>query len=276
MTKTIINFLSVLGLSFLLVLATSANDSSESAAITLIIDDVGNNPDAGLAALELPGNLVYSILPETPYATVLAEIAHEKGKQVMLHLPMESEHHKNLGPNGLLLAMTETDYKATVEHAVQSVPYAVGMNNHMGSLLTQHQQPMQWLMDVLLEKQLFFIDSRTTGKTVAQQTAVEMGVKTFRRDVFLDNSRNEQDILQQFDRLVRLAKVRGHATGIAHPYPETIAVLQQQLPELESRGVKLVFASDMLDQYIPQQQLTVQRSTPWVVSSSPSLKVAKN
>lgn len=276
MYKKIKKLLLITTLSVLLPVTGLVADSDRPAVISLIIDDMGNNPDSGIAALELPGDLAYSILPNTPYATLLAEIAHEKGKQVMLHLPMESEHHVRLGPNGLLLDMPEPDYKAMVYQALQSVPHAVGMNNHMGSLLTQHQQPMQWLMHILLEQKLFFLDSRTTAKTVAQQTAVSMGVKSLRRDVFLDNSRKQEDIHQQFEQLIRLAKRRGYATGIAHPYPETIWVLKQQLPGLEARGVTLVFASDMVDRFVSNDAKITDRSSLWDVSSSPSLKVVKN
>ena len=276
MYKKIKKLLLITTLSVLLPVTGLIADSDRPAVISLIIDDMGNNPDSGIAALELPGDLAYSILPNTPYATLLAEIAHEKGKQVMLHLPMESEHHVRLGPNGLLLDMPEPDYKAMVYQALQSVPHAVGMNNHMGSLLTQHQQPMQWLMHILLEQKLFFLDSRTTAKTVAQQTAVSMGVKSLRRDVFLDNSRKQEDIHQQFEQLIRLAKRRGYATGIAHPYPETIWVLKQQLPGLEARGVTLVFASDMVDRFVSNDAKITDRSSLWDVSSSPSLKVVKN
>ncbi len=276
MLRLINKFLSVVGISLLLSVLAIASEPDRPALISLIIDDIGNSPESGLAALELPGDLVYSFLPNTPYATLLAEMAHEKGKQVMLHIPMEAEHHKELGPNGLLLNMTEPDYKAALDQALQSVPHAVGINNHMGSLLTQHQQPMKWLMDVLLQHQLFFLDSRTTVKTVAQQTAADMGVKTFRRDVFLDNSRNQEDILKQFNRLISLAKHKGFATGIAHPYPETLAVLKEQIPALQAKGIKLVFASEFLEQYTLKDQELTQRSALWPASSSPSHKVAKN
>ncbi|MBT8439939.1 MAG: divergent polysaccharide deacetylase family protein, partial [Gammaproteobacteria bacterium] len=200
------------------------------AEIALIIDDLGNNPDTGLAALQLPGNIAYSFLPNTPHATILAELAHEKGKQVMVHIPMESEHHERLGPNALLADMEEQEYKSVLQAALEAVPYAVGLNNHMGSLLTQKEMPMQWLMDVLGQNNLFFLDSRTTTKTVAQKTAGIMGITTLRRDVFLDNSRDEAAIRIQFAELISKAKRRGYATGIAHPYPETITVLKQMLP----------------------------------------------
>lgn len=244
--------------------------------ISIIIDDLGNNPDIGLAALQLPGNIAYSFLPNTPHATILAEMAHEKGKQVMVHIPMESEHHEKLGPNALMANMQEQEYKSVLQAALEAVPYAVGLNNHMGSLLTQKETPMQWLMDVLAEKNLFFLDSRTTKKTIAQQTAGSMGITTMRRDVFLDNSRDEAAIRLQFVELINKAKRRGYATGIAHPYPETIVVLKEMLPELEKDGIELVFASDIAERYPVINTTEKSGSTAWQESSFHSPRVVKN
>ncbi len=244
--------------------------------IALIIDDLGNNADTGLAALQLPGDIAYSFLPNTPHATILAELAHEKGKQVMVHVPMESEHHEKLGPNALLADMEEQEYKSVLQAALQAVPYAVGMNNHMGSLLTQKEIPMQWLMDVLSQKKLFFLDSRTTTRTVAQQMAETMGVATFRRDVFLDNSRDEAAIRGQFDELISKAKQRGYATGIAHPYPETIMILKKILPDLEKQGIDLVFASTIATPSPVIDRTEKSGSTAWQKSSFHSPRVVKN
>ncbi len=244
--------------------------------IALIIDDLGNNPETGLAALQLPGNIAYSFLPNTPHATILAELANEKGKQVMVHIPMESEHHEKLGPNALLAHMEEQEFKNVLQAALEAVPHAVGLNNHMGSLLTQKETPMQWLMDVLGQRKLFFVDSRTTTKTVAQKTAGKMGIATLRRDVFLDNSRNEEAIRIQFAELISKARQRGYATGIAHPYPETIMLLKEVLPDLEKQGIELVFASDIATRYSTTNQSEVSGSTAWQESSFPSPRVVKN
>lgn len=244
--------------------------------IALIIDDLGNNPDTGLAALQLPGNIAYSFLPNTPHATILAELAHEKGKQVMVHIPMESEHHERLGPNALLTNMEEQEYKSVLQAALEAIPHAVGLNNHMGSLLTQKEIPMQWLMDVLGQKNLFFVDSRTTTKTVAQKTAGIKGVAALRRDVFLDNSRDEAAIRVQFAELISKAKRRGYATGIAHPYPETIMVLKEILPDLEKEGIELVFASNIAARYPTIKKTEISGRTAWQKSSFHSPRVVKN
>ena len=243
--------------------------------ITLINDDLGNNADHGVEAIHLPGNLTYALLPNTPFATVLAELAHEKGRQVILHLPMQSEHHENLGPNGLLETMPEAEYKWNVVSALDSVPHVTGLNNHMGSLLTQKEEPMKWLMSVLQDRNLIFLDSRTTKKTVAQQTAEAMGVQSLRRDVFIDNDREPGAMQQQLDELVNKAKKQGYATGIAHPYPETISFLREQLPLLEEKGVKLVPLSDLVRKSIEMASPN-NRSQPWQPSLSHSPRVVKN
>ena len=257
-----------------LVLLLGRAQASE-ALVSIIIDDLGNNAAHGEQAIQLPGVLTYALLPNTPFATVLAELAHEKGREVILHLPMESEHHDKLGPNGLLEKMPEAEYKWTVLSALGSVPHVTGLNNHMGSLLTQKQQPMEWLMSVLQEQKLLFIDSRTTTKTIAEQTAEKMGVASLRRDVFIDNELDPERLQQQLDELVEKAKKQGYATGIAHPYPETLTFLKQQLPLLETRGVKLVPLSELVKKRL-ELASSKNRSDPCQPSLSHSPRVVKN
>lgn len=207
-----------------------------SAAIAVIIDDMGDRLALGERALNLPGAVTVAILPHTPYSRELADQAHARGKEVMLHLPMESTRDNRLGPGGLTLDMTRTEFDRTVEQDIASVPYVAGINNHMGSLLTQHPGDMSWLMDIVAEHpQMFFLDSRTTNKTVAQQVAIEHMIPNSRRDVFLDDDPDRTAIELQFDRLVHLARETGTAIGIGHPNPETLAVLRERLSALHAR-----------------------------------------
>ncbi|MGD2118418.1 MAG: divergent polysaccharide deacetylase family protein [Chromatiales bacterium] len=241
--------------------------AAQQAVISLIIDDLGNDAQVAEQALQLPGPIAYAILPGTPYDQVIALRARDLGKQVMLHIPMEAEHDKPLGPKALTSNMSEVDFKAVLQDALATVPNVAGLNNHMGSLLTQNADAMRWVMQVLKQQQLFFVDSRTSAHTVAESIANETGVRAMRRDVFLDHSREPKDIARQYRRLLQLAQRQGWATGIAHPYPETIEFLKFALPQLEQNNIRLVFASEMYD---------IQRSTTWAESSSPSHKVAKN
>ena len=236
--------------------------------IVLIIDDLGNQLTSGMRAVLLPGPVTYAFLPHTPYAEVLAELAHAKNKEVMLHLPLESHAGNRLGPGGLTLHMGRQEFQQTLAENIASIPHVRGVNNHMGSLMTRHPGAMKWLMQGLGEKGLYFIDSRTTEKSVAYGIAREKTIAAAGRDVFLDHDRNKAVIRSQFRRLLQVAKKRGQAIGIGHPFPETLEVLEQELPLLRAQGVELVAASELTKIHFGKRL--------WRVSSSPSLKVAKN
>lgn len=250
-------------------LSPLASAADEPPAITIIIDDMGNHKGYGEGALEIPGSVTYAFLPHTQYARALAEKAHANGKEVMLHLPMESHSGNRLGPGGLTLHMTEQRFRQTLAEGIKSIPHVRGVNNHMGSLLTQHPGAMGWVMDELQGREgLFFIDSRTSENTVAGQLAEERRIPNTQRDVFLDNNRDPAAIRAQFRQLIKRAKLTGYAVGIGHPYPETAEVLKALLAETASLGVRLIPASEMI-----QAQ---GRNKAWQEPSSPSLKVAKS
>ncbi len=243
--------------------------AEELPVITIIIDDMGNHEGWGIGALDMPGPVTYAFLPHTQYARSLAEKAHLAGKEVMLHLPMESHSGNRLGPGGLTLHMTEKRFQHTLAEDIASIPHVKGVNNHMGSLLTQHPGAMGWLMQGLgAHGELFFIDSRTSEQTVARQVAEEHRIPNTRRDVFLDNNRDPAAIRAQFRQLIKQAKRSGYAVGIGHPYPETAQALKPLLAETASLGVRLIPASEMIN--------AQGRNKPWQEPSSPSLKVAKN
>jgi len=241
----------------------------EQPVISIIIDDMGHQLKVGNKALELQGAVTYAFLPHTPYAREMAEQAHAVGKEVMLHLPMDARDGQPLGPGGLSLHMTEQRFQDTLASSLASVPHVAGINNHMGSLLTRHPGAMGWLMQGLQQRSdLFFVDSRTTSLTVAQKLAREHQIPSAGRDVFLDNIREPEYIREQFQQLIRRAKIRGKAIGIGHPYPETIATLREELEKLDESGVKLVFTSEII--------ATERRNIPWQASLSPSPKAVKN
>jgi polysaccharide deacetylase 2 family uncharacterized protein YibQ len=213
-----------------------------------------------------------SFLPRTPYAHRLAIGAHGRGKEVMLHLPMESIGHRRLGPGGVTLHMTRGEFLKTVRADLAALPYVRGVNNHMGSLLTRHPGHMGWLMSAMAEfGSLYFVDSRTTAKTVAAQIAGEHHIPHRDRDIFLDNDRKPALIRGQLEKLLKRAGRHGTAVGIGHPYPETLAVLEQVLPRLGPEyGVRLVPVSELFND--PQDR----SPKLWHASLSPSPRDAKS
>lgn len=225
-------------------------------AIGIIIDDLGNLSQRDARAIRLPGAVTLSFLPQTPHARELALLAHRLNKEVMLHLPMESMEHDPLGPGGLTLDMSAIQLAQQVQLDLDSIPYAVGINNHMGSLLTQHPGHMLWLMlELRKHKDLYFVDSYTTKTSIAQQLANENWIPNLRRDVFLDHDRNPDTIRFQFRRLIRKAKQNGTALAIGHPFPETMAILEQELPKLKQQGIALLPVSQLVHQTLEASKL---------------------
>lgn len=197
--------------------------------IAVIIDDVGYNRRGMEETLALPLPVVLAILPETPYAQKTAERAYLQERVTILHAPMENERALKLGPGGLYVSMTEEEFKQALRTDLDNVPHVRGVNNHMGSLLTTHSEHMRWVMDVMAERSLFFIDSLTSPQSVAYSQASAQGIPTVTRDVFLDNVRTPEAIAGQFERLLKRAHQQGSAIAIGHPYPETTRYLQQRL-----------------------------------------------
>lgn len=210
--------------------------------VAIIIDDLGNSLALDKQAVTLPGPVACAFLPDTPYAARLARAAHQAGKEVLLHLPLEALGHEKLGPGGLTLPMTRYEFVSTVRADLAAIPDVDGVNNHMGSLLTQHPGDMAWLMETLKQAPtpLFFVDSRTTPRTVAYRIAREHGVPATSRDVFLDDVQTKAAINRQLKELIALAKRHGTAVAIGHPYAVTLRVLERQLPKLVRQGVQLV------------------------------------
>lgn len=216
--------------------------------IALIIDDLGYELEAGRRTVSLPGPVACAVLPATPRGRQLAELAAASGKEVLLHLPLQAQNHRGpADPGALLLDMNRQQFAEVFAENLASVPHAIGVNNHRGSLLTRHPGHMRWLMEELGARgDLFFVDSYTTHRSVALQLAEEAGIPAARRDVFLDAERSVTGIAAEFERLKRRARRYGSAVGIGHPYPETLAYLEEALPALEQEGFRLVSLRELL------------------------------
>ncbi|NNF40151.1 MAG: divergent polysaccharide deacetylase family protein [Woeseiaceae bacterium] len=216
--------------------------------ISIIIDDLGYQLAAGRRAIALPGAVTFAVLPGAPRAVALAALAHENGKEVLLHLPLQANADKKLDePIRIDLDMGRQQVAATFNAAMNAVPHAIGVNGHQGSLLTRHPGHMRWLMEAIRARDgLFFVDSYTTARSVAMQVAAETGVAALRRDIFLDPDPDPATVARQFERMKRLAIKRGTVVAIAHPYSATLAFLEKALPTLGAQGIRLVPISELL------------------------------
>ena len=215
--------------------------------LAVIIDDLGYDPDAASLFGEINLPLTMAILPATPHAKAIAQTARKKGREIMLHLPMEPKNYPRLrpGPGALLTKMDAREIRATMRHHLDEIPGIVGVNNHMGSCFTERRDKMKIVLTELKERRLFFVDSRTTRETVGYRLGRQWGVPVAQRSVFLDNNLSQQAIRFQMERLLRIAKQEGQAIGIGHPHRDTFKVLQDYSGRLEGE-VEVVPASELV------------------------------
>lgn len=215
--------------------------------LAIILDDVGYDRAAADAVFTLTFPVTISVIPHLPLSTEVAEEAYRRGDQILLHLPMEAEADgAKREPIELRVGMKSQQVEQELAGMLETVPHAAGVNNHQGSRATADPALMAALMPALRERGLFFVDSRTTAATVAYDAAQRSGVLSASRKVFLDDMQSRAAILAQLELAARDAQRDGFAIAIGHPHPATIAALAEGVPLLEARGVRLVFASDVV------------------------------
>jgi len=260
--------LSRLAMLFCLLCAAAVR-ADDRPRLAVVIDDLGNRWARDVRAVALPGVYTFALLPHTPYAHALAQRIRAQGKEVLLHLPMEPHGEQRPGPGALWVHQTRPRLLATLRADLAALPFVSGVSNHMGSRLTESPRAMAWVMAELARRPgLYFLDSRTSAASRAYTAARRVGLPALGRDVFLDHERDPEAVRRQLMRAVALARARGHAVAIGHPYAVTLEVLEYWLPRL-ARQVRLV----------PARVLAFQRvrsPRPWPTSSSPSPKDAKS
>ncbi len=218
----------------------------QAARLAIIIDDLGYDRGASDALLSLPYPLTVAVLPHLSHSADVAEEAYRRGYQVLLHLPMESNGDEKRENIELRTGTSTSDSARILAAMLDTVPHAVGVNNHQGSMATADAALMAALMPALKERDLFFIDSRTTPRTVACDAAHSANVRAASRNVFLDDTQSLEAVKQQLALAVRDARAQGFAIAIGHPHPVTLRALQEFLPEIETYGISLVFVSDLV------------------------------
>jgi len=216
--------------------------------VAVIVDDMGNSMHEADALLAIGVPITFSIIPGFAKGKEVAEAAHRKGGEVMLHIPMEPKGYqqKPFEKNGLLLALSNEEIDKRMAGYLGVVPYVVGANNHMGSRFTEDRPKMLIVLSVLKGKGMFFIDSKTTPASVGDKVAREIGVPTASRNVFLDNEQDVAAIQAQLEKLAAMARKTGSAIGICHPHKTTLQALAATLPVLKAEGINFVYASALV------------------------------
>ena len=225
----------------------TAIQKHEKPKLVVVIDDIGHQRASAEAALALPGRLTLALLPFTPFSKEVALKASDFGKEVILHSPMSAiSPSKNPGLGTLTNTQDEKYFVQTFNSQLNFIPSVRGVSNHMGSALTSQRIPMHRIMEQLKIRNLYFLDSRTTNLSVAAEVAQANGVPYLERKFFLDNIVKRQSISKKIEEAVGYARKKGRAVAIGHPYPQTLTLLSEKLPEIERNGVDLVWASEAL------------------------------
>ncbi len=213
--------------------------------IVLILDDVGFDHQPLSAAMGIDPNINFAVLPNSQRGTEFATKLHARGFEVLCHLPMEPEGFPRVSPGSgaVLTSMSDEEIVRTTTANVGEIPYARGVNNHMGSRATADRRVMTTVL-AALPKGMYFIDSRTTGASVAAEIARQLNVRTASRNVFLDDVQSQSAIRNQLRALAHAAEEHGTAVGIGHMYPTTVQVLSEAAPMLRKEGFRFVRASE--------------------------------
>ncbi|MBP6123951.1 divergent polysaccharide deacetylase family protein [Providencia sp.] len=231
-----------MGLSLLIVCLQAS-----AAKLAIVIDDFGYRVKEDNQILALPIPITIAILPSSPHGREVAEKAHQQGREILIHMPMKPLSKQPLEKNTLAPSMSAEEIDRIIKNAISRVPYAKGMNNHMGSEMTSSLPGMRNVMRSLSQSNLFFLDSVTIGNTQAVNAAKEFGVPTTKRNIFIDNNQSEDETRVQLNKAVAYARKHGSAVAIGHPHPSTVRALQKYLPQLPA-DVELIAVSALVGQ----------------------------
>jgi len=215
--------------------------------VAIIIDDLGYQMEIAERIMNLDYPITVSILPFLPYSSTVAQMAREKNKTVLLHLPMEP-HNSNVNPGkgAIFSTMKEEEIRNKMTANFLEIPDIDGINNHMGSKVTENREIMEIVLSEIKERNIFYVDSVTSPYTVGYELSREMGIKTAYRSVFLDNEQEIEYIRSQLQLLKNYAIKNGNAIAIGHPYCNTVDVLYEAKNVLRAEGIEIVRLEELL------------------------------
>lgn len=216
--------------------------------MAIILDDWGHDFSLVQKAIEVRRPLTLSVLPNVTHSAEIAQTAYENHLGVMLHMPMQPQSRKErLEPHTIMTTTPDKEIVRLIDAALESVPHAEGVNNHMGSAATSDARVMKIFLKHLKEKNLFFVDSNVIPKTTGPATAREMRVPFTKRDVFIDNRLDLEAIKTQLRRAVKITLARGRVVVIGHDKKVTLQAIKEMVPEIEGSGVRLVLVKELLE-----------------------------
>jgi polysaccharide deacetylase 2 family uncharacterized protein YibQ len=229
------------------------NSTTYNGKAVIIIDDLGNQYKPCLPLIKSKFPVTFSVLPNCPFSKRISQEGHESGHEIILHAPMEAwDNESNLraskpGNMFLTTAMDNQDLTDHLEAMIESVPNIIGISNHMGSKFTEDSTKMEVLIRLLKDKNLCFVDSRTSNNSKGLSLAKEFGVPSVGRGLFLDNDQTYDQTVKQLIKLMEISEAKGTAVGIGHPYPSTIKAITDMLPRFKKNKIEIVPLSEILN-----------------------------
>ncbi len=214
--------------------------------IAIVLDDWGYNLNNFSILKKIKAPLTLSVLPNLPFSKKVSSEGHALGCEIILHLPMEPKEKMGLEKNTILTSMNEKTIRNILSSALESIAYAKGISNHMGSKATSDRRVMTVIFGELKKRQLYFLDSYVSGDSVCADLAGRAGIRFARRDIFLDNQSTPASIKEEIKRLKARANRYGSAVGIGHDRKNTLEVLSQVIPQLEKEGYEFVYLSELV------------------------------
>lgn len=234
-------------------LETLGRGINKTSYVAIVIDDFGNNGDGTEEMLEIGIPITVAVMPFMPHSREEAQRAIKAGHEVIVHMSMEPEKGKIewLGPRPILNNLSNEEVKDIIKDAIEEVEGAVGINNHMGSKVTQNESIIRAILEEAKERNIMFLDSKTTPNSVVGKVSQELNMTYLERDIFIDSIRDKNHMKKQLDKLGRVALEKGYAIGIGHVGPDggkpTVEAIKEMAPILEKRGIKFVFLSQIKD-----------------------------
>lgn len=227
--------------------------STPKKSLAIVIDDFGNNMQGTEEMLNLPINLTVAVMPFMPTTKKDAELAHKNGHEVIVHLPMEPKHGKKswLGPGAITTNLSNAEIRKRTKAAIKNVPYAIGMNNHMGSKVTEDERIMKVILEVCKEQGIFYLDSQTTNKSVVSKLATELNVPFLVNNFFFDDVYTTKHVTKQADTLAKGLIDIDQIIAIGHVGvfgPEMVNVLKEYIPVYENTA-NIVSLSELIPEY---------------------------
>ncbi|WP_088072875.1 divergent polysaccharide deacetylase family protein [Gottfriedia luciferensis] len=242
---------SIITLFVVLSTAFSTVFAQENHKVAIVIDDFGNNMKGTEQMLSLPIPLTIAVMPFLPSTKKDATTAHEKGYEVIIHLPMEPKRGKAswLGPNAITTNLSDKEIRKRVLAAIDDVPYAIGMNNHMGSKATSDERVMRIVLTVCKERGLFFLDSKTNYSSIVSKIANELSVPVIENKLFFDDLYTQNHIEKQSRLLLEKVKIEPNMIAIGHvgePGEITSTMIKKYIPRIKQEA-NFVFLSQLVE-----------------------------